>query len=105
MSKCYNNNAQALNQTGFEMLSLCVSQIKKAKEAFLTHDSDLAEEVMNTENRVNALDLKIEKDCEKFLAFINPVAIDLRFIMAILEINFDLERIADHAYGISKICS
>ena len=93
---------EALNQTGFDMLSLCISQIKKAKEAFVNHDSDLAEEVMNKENRVNALDLKIEKDCEKFLALYNPVAIDLRFIMAILEINFHLERIADHAYGVSK---
>ena len=91
-----------LNQTGLEMLTLCISQIEKATEAFLTHDTDLAEEVINTETRVNALDLKIENDCEKFLALYNPVAIDLRFIMAILKINFDLERIADHAYGISK---
>ena len=58
-----------LNQTGLEMLTLCISQIEKATEAFLTHDTDLAEEVMNTETRVNALDLKIENDCEKFLAF------------------------------------
>ncbi|REE83727.1 phosphate transport system protein [Lutibacter oceani] len=92
----------SLNEAGFEMLTLCISQLEKATEAFLTHDSDLAEEVINTETRVNALDLKIENDCEKFLALYNPVAIDLRFIMAILKINFDLERIADHAYGISK---
>jgi phosphate transport system protein len=92
-----------LNKTGLEMLSLCVSQIEKATEAFLTHDTDLAEEVMNSENRVNALDIKIQNDCEKFLALYNPVATDLRFIMAILKINSDLERIADHAYGISRI--
>ena len=91
-----------LNQAGLDMLALCVSQIEKAKESFINHDSDLAEEVLNTENRVNALDLKIEKDCEKFIALFNPVAIDLRFIMAIRKINSDLERIADHAYGISK---
>ena len=84
------------------MLTLCLSQIEKAKEAFVNHDSDLAEEVMNIENRVNALDIKIEKDCEKFIALYNPVAIDLRFIMAIRKMNFDLERIADHAYGIAK---
>ena len=51
---------------------------------------------------MNALDLKIEKDCEKFIALYNPVAIDLRFAMAVLKINFDLERIGDHAYDISK---
>lgn len=91
-----------LNQAGLEMLSLCQSQLEKAKEAIINNDSDLAEEIIHTENRVNALDLKIEKDCEKFLALYNPVAIDLRFIMAIRKINFDLERIADHAYGIAK---
>lgn len=92
---------EALNQYGLEMLSLCRTQIEKAREAYLTHDSDLAEEVIHTEYRVNALDIKIEKDCEKFLALFNPVAIDLRFIMAIRKINFDLERIGDHAEGIA----
>ncbi len=93
---------EVINQAGFDMLSICLSQIEKAKEAFINHDSDLAEEVMNIENRVNALDIKIEKDCEKFIALYNPVAIDLRFIMAIRKMNFDLERIGDHAYGIAK---
>ena len=92
---------EVLNQAGLEMLNLCRSQLSKAKDAFISNDSDLAEEVIHTENRVNALDLKIEKDCEKFLALYNPVAIDLRFIMALRKINFDLERIADHAEGIS----
>jgi len=68
----------------------------------VNHDGDLAEEVMNIEKRVNSLDLKIEKDCERFLALYNPVAGDLRFIMAVLKINGELERIADHAYNISK---
>ena len=82
---------EIINHAGLDMLNLSMSQLEKAKEAFLTHDSDLAEEVINTENRVNALDIKIEKDCEKFIALYNPVAIDLRFIMAIRKINFDLE--------------
>ena len=93
---------EVLNQAGFEMLNLCRSQITKAKEAYINDDSDLAEEVIHTETRVNALDLKIEKDCEKFLALYTPVAVDLRFIMALRKINFDLERIADHAEGISQ---
>jgi len=92
----------SINQSGFEMLTLCKSQLEKAKEALVNHDTDLAEEVMNTEKRVNSLDLKIEKDCEKFLALYTPVAVDLRFIMAVLKINGELERIADHAYNISK---
>ncbi len=93
---------EALNQSAFDMLNLCTSQLEKAIEAFVNHDSDLSEEVIHKENRVNAMDIKIEKDCEKFLALFTPVAVDLRFIMAILKINSDLERIGDHAFNIAS---
>lgn len=93
---------EVINQAAFDMLNLCKSQLNKAKNAFLLQDGDLAEEVIHTENRVNAMDLKIGKDCEKFLALYNPVAMDLRFIMAVLKINSDLERIADHARNVSN---
>lgn len=93
---------EGLNQTGLEMLNLCEKQLENAREAFFNHDNDLAEEVLHTENRVNALDLKIDRDCERFIALHNPVASDLRFVLALRKINFDLERIGDHAFGISK---
>jgi len=93
---------EALNQSAFDMLNLCTSQLEKAIEAFVSHDSDLSEEVIHRENRVNAMDIKIEKDCEKFLALFTPVAVDLRFIMAILKINSELERIGDHAFNIAN---
>lgn len=97
-----NYQRDLLNQAGLDMMNMCIDQFEKATEAFINHDSDLAEEVIYKENRVNALDIKIEKDCERFIALYNPVAVDLRFVMAILKINIDLERIADHAFGISK---
>lgn len=93
---------ETLNQTGIEMLALCKKQLENAREAFFNHDNDLAEEVLHTENRVNALDLKIDRDCERFIALHNPVASDLRFVLALRKINFDLERVGDHAYGISN---
>lgn len=92
----------SLNKSISKMLSICKSQLQKSIEAFVLHDSDLAEEVIRKESRVNALDIKIEEDCENYLALYNPVAVDLRLIMAILKINSEIERIADHAYGISK---
>ncbi|GAB2774238.1 phosphate signaling complex protein PhoU [Salinimicrobium soli] len=93
---------EALNQSGLEMLNLCIKQLENAREAFFNHDNELAEEVLHTENRVNAMDLKIDRDCERFIALHNPVAGDLRFVLALRKINFDLERVGDHAYGISK---
>lgn len=93
---------EALNQAGLEMFRLCEKQMLNSRDAFLNKDSDLAEEVVRTENRVNALDLKIDRDCERFIAKYNPVAGDLRFVLALRKINFDLERIGDHAYGIAR---
>ena len=91
-----------LNQAAFEMLLLCQKQLQKVEEAYLTNDTDLAEEVIYKENRVNALDLKIERDCERFIALFNPVATDLRFIMSILKINYNVERIGDQAFDIAN---
>lgn len=93
---------EALNQSGIEMLELCKKQLSNARDSFFNHDNDLAEEVLHTENRVNALDLKIDRDCERFIALHNPLAGDLRFVLALRKINFDLERVGDHAYGISN---
>ena len=92
----------ALNQTGIELFDLCKKQLTNSRKAFFTHDNDLAEEVIYTENRVNALNLKIDRDCERFIALHKPVASDLRFVLALRKINFDLERVGDHAYGISN---
>jgi len=93
---------EALNKSGLKMLSLCENQLTNSHQSFSTFDTDLAEEVMRKENRVNALDIKIEEDCEQYLALYKPVARDLRFIMAIRKINSDLERIGDHAYTIAR---
>lgn len=95
-------NKEALNQSGIEMFNLCSIQLNNAREAFLNLDKDLAENVLRMEHRVNALDLKIDRDCEQFIALHKPVASDLRFVLALRKINFDLERIGDYAYGISK---
>lgn len=92
----------ALSKIGEEMLNLCHSQVELAYEAFTIFDTDLAEEVISKENRVNALDLKIERDTDNFIALYNPVATDLRFALAILKINYNLERIGDQAYDIAN---
>ena len=92
----------ALSQIGEEMLNLCQSQVEQSFEAFITFDTDIAEEVILKENRINALDLKIERDTDHFIALNNPVATDLRFALALLKINYNLERIGDQAFDIAN---
>lgn len=85
-----------------EMFDLVQLQMTKANEAIMLLDRELAREVNFNEKRVNALELKIDKDCENIFALFNPVAIDLRFVLAVLKINSNLERIGDIADGISR---
>lgn len=91
-----------LNKSGEDMLKLVHKQVQLAFEAFTSFDTDLAEEVILKEKRVNGLDIRIEKDADNFIALYSPVAIDLRFSLALLKINYHLERIGDQAYDIAK---
>src|ERR1700744_6550436 len=84
------------------MWALVTSQLNKARESIVHHDKDLAREVMQREKRVNAYELKIDRDCENIFALFCPVAVDLRFLLAALKINNNLERIGDIAEGIAK---
>lgn len=83
------------------MWMLVQSQMNKAKEALVTFDKDLAREVLIKEKRVNSFELKIDRDCENIFALYCPVAVDLRFLLAALKINTNLERIGDIAAGIA----
>ena len=93
---------QLLKTEAVNMWTLVNSQLSKARLAFLNFDKDLAREVVLKEKRVNGSELKIDRDCENIFAPFCPVAIDLRFLLAVLKINSNLERIGDIAEGIAK---
>src|ERR1700744_781685 len=96
------NELQLLKTEAVNMWTLVNSQLNKARQAFLNFDKDLAREVVLKEKRVNGSELKIDRDCENIFALFCPVAIDLRFLLAVLKINTNLERIGDIAEGIAK---
>lgn len=92
----------ALKKELVSMWILVQSQLNKAREAMVNFDKDLAREVLVKEKRVNSFELKIDRDCENIFALHCPVAIDLRFLLAALKINTNLERIGDIAAGVAK---
>src|SRR5580658_6446981 len=97
------NEITSLKNNLVEMFLLVQKQLRKSIVALNTLDKNLAREVLVNERRVNAEELKIDKDCEKFVALFNPVAIDLRFVFAAFKINSHLESIGDSAKGIAKL--
>ena len=93
---------QQLKLEVIEMWSLVQLQLNKGNQALLALDKDLAREVVLNERRVNAYELKIDRDCENIFALFNPVAVDLRCVLAVLKINSNLERIGDIAEGMAR---
>ena len=100
--KYIENELDGLKREILEMWSLVDSQLNRAGEALLSLDRELAKEVVYREKRVNAFELKIDSDCEDIIALYAPVAVDLRFVLAVLKINTNLERIADFCEGIAQ---
>lgn len=85
-----------------EMWNLVRTQIEKSGNAVQSLNKEDARTVVVRERHVNAFELKIDSDVEDIIALYNPVAIDLRLVLAMLKINSNLERIGDFAEGIAR---
>lgn len=77
-------------------------QIQHAILALERRDADLANEVVRKDREIDSLEIVIEEECLKILALYQPVAKELRFVVAVLKMNNDLERMGDLAANIAK---
>ena len=87
------------------ILALCAiveDQVQMAVRALLDRDMNLAHSVEERDRDIDQREVEIEEECLKILALHQPVAIDLRFIVAAMKINNDLERIGDLAVNIAR---
>lgn len=77
-------------------------QVQMAVEAVGDNDTDLARKIIRKDLEIDEKEVEIEEECLKVLALHQPVAIDLRFLIAVIKINNDLERIGDQAVNIAE---
>ena len=73
-----------------------------AIKAIETWDADLAEEIIRRDYEIDEAEVEVEEECLKILALHQPVAVDLRFLIAVIKINSELERIGDEAVNIAN---
>ena len=88
-----------------EILSLGATveeSVMRAVRSVIERDTKLASDVLEMDKEIDHAEVDIEEECLKILALHQPVAVDLRFIVAVLKINSDLERIGDLACNIAK---
>lgn len=102
MVKFIEEELMVIRKEILDMWDLVYDQMKTACESVPAADKKLAWNVVLREKRVNASELKIDCDVEDFLGLYSPVAVDLRFALAMQKMNNDLERIGDFAESIAR---
>jgi phosphate transport system protein len=101
MQTFFESELEKLRKRLIKMLNLVDSQLEKSFRVLLKGDTGYVEIIRQDEIKIDKLDIKIDKLCQRIFALAQPVAGDLRFIMASLRIGTEMERISDMTYEIT----
>jgi phosphate transport system protein len=102
MERHFERELQGLKDDLVAMGSLVDDQLGDAFHALFAGDREEAERVIARDRKVDDFDTKVESECQWILALTQPVAIDLRLLMAALQINVQLERMGDIAVNVAE---
>lgn len=91
-----------LNKKLLTMSTMVEERVRKAAQVIETKDRDLIQSIIRSDYEVDDLEIEIEEDCLKILALHQPVAKDLRFLITVIKINGEMEKIANIAVNIAK---
>ena len=101
--KQFDADLEGIRSRVLQMGGLVEEQISNAIEALISADLDLAEQVINNDHHVNALEVGLDEDCTQIIARRQPTASDLRMVMTVVKTITDLERIGDEAAKIARM--
>ena len=91
-----------LRQRLLRMGGLAEQAVDRARQAYVDRDLTRCQMVLESESLINTAEREIDEAAFDLLAMQQPMAVDLRFILAVTKINSDLERVADHATNIAE---
>ncbi|MEA3296327.1 MAG: phosphate signaling complex protein PhoU [candidate division Zixibacteria bacterium] len=102
MTKHFQNEIERLKKKILRLAAMVEEALQRAMKATTQQDIELADSVIGSDPTIDSYEIEVEEDCLKILALHQPVAADLRYVIAVLKINSDLERIADLAVNIAE---
>jgi phosphate transport system protein len=102
MRSRFQQGLDELKEKLLRMGGLAEQAIDRATEAYRTRDAKYCQMVLTAENDINEAERQIDELALDLLAMQQPMAVDLRFILAVLKINADLERVGDQAVNIAQ---
>jgi len=97
----FHHELTRLNRKILQLSAMVEERVRKAAEVIQTKDEETIKSLILLDYEVDDMEVEIEEDCLKILALHQPVARDLRFLVAVIKINNEMERIADIAVSIA----
>jgi phosphate transport system protein len=102
MAKHLQREIENLKKKILNLSARVEAAVHDSTKAIEERDAHLAQKVIENDIVIDQQEVEIEEECLKILALYQPVAIDLRFIIAVLKINSDLERVGDLAVNVAE---
>src|SRR5215467_1613802 len=102
MERRLDQDLDRVRQALLKMGGMVEGMVAKATQALLDRNNQLSTEVIEGDNEVDHLEIEIDEACHSILGRKQPTAVDLRFLVAVMKINSDLERIGDSAVNIAQ---
>jgi phosphate transport system protein len=100
--KHFSRELEKIKKQILSLGAMVEERVRMALQAVETNDGDLARKIIQTDYEIDEMEVEVEEECLKVLALHQPVAVDLRFLIAVIKINNDLERIGDQAVNIAE---
>ena len=100
--KHFSRELEKIKKLLLSLGAMVEEQVRMATRAVETRDAELAQQIIKSDHDIDEMEVEIEEECLKVLALHQPVAVDLRFLIAVIKINNDLERIGDQAVNIAE---
>jgi phosphate transport system protein len=102
MSRIFQREVERLKKLVLRLGAHVEQSVRQAVRAVEERNEELAQQVIDSDVEIDELEIEVEEEALKILALHQPVAIDLRFIVAVLKINNDLERIGDLSASVAE---
>jgi phosphate transport system protein len=102
MTKLLERELQGLRSSLVEQFGIVKQMIQHSVRSLMERNSDLADEVIQGDEDIDAREIRIEEECLKLLALHQPLATDMRWLVTVVKTNSELERMADLACNIAE---
>ncbi len=102
MAKHFQRELEKIKKSILSLGAIVEERVRTAIKAIESNDADIAQKIIESDHEIDEMEVEIEEECLKVMALHQPVAVDLRFIIAVIKINNELESIGDQAVNIAE---